>query len=732
MGVGLAQIPFNSGSLQDGLAGSRVSRPTAFGRLPELQNLPTGAGFAAFLQLPRADQPAVLEDFSAPRARRLAATADALTGLLEEVQLRPLSPEETEDLLKGEPTPSTEPAEGEVVAYLIVPQLPANPSAPRLEVTQPSEGETALIATSEIPSEPSILSDHPVARVVSEFSFTQRSPVALAAPEPILVLRAPLPEPIDETLPQSTGTTVGLDLFFNPINTTPLDSDTAILANPTVPFLDPTETEEIVTPGIRDLLAEVGIEGAQPVPSNPLKPGDAPIIRVPLPAALSETWIPRSETPLESADQATATPRQGVEGNTQVSVRLVVGDIAEQLRALAGSLESIRVNRPSTRPLPVQVHAVVARATVSTASAEGFEPLPTGTTSPRLGTYSEPVGSVPPDVGAPRIASPAPAADLVHRGPIGAPPGSAPPTTVASVHSDPPADIRLVVDSVGSTEEQAPSTSSRPNLNASLTNSEAEPTILPIPRSEGLAKPQPAPPPESAAPESLESAVRESQGDPGSSRNQNTSVLAGATSVNRHAGPESAGNPDRGAHAPIREGATAPVSATVELRVVDSEAVSTQGRAESQATRVREARILDQVIHAARVRTQGGASEIRIRLVPENLGEVHLRVAQTQNGLTAEFRASVETTREALSRQVSQLQTILADAGLRVEQVVVRSTGSETFPDTSRQGAARDAWSRQADSSPEGPNQERGSRNPNQREHPSQEERNRARWDRYA
>jgi flagellar hook-length control protein FliK len=64
-----------------------------------------------------------------------------------------------------------------------------------------------------------------------------------------------------------------------------------------------------------------------------------------------------------------------------------------------------------------------------------------------------------------------------------------------------------------------------------------------------------------------------------------------------------------------------------------------------------------------------------VRLVPENLGEVHIKIAVKDGTLVAEIRASSEVTREILSRETHKIQAMLLDTGAKVEHVVVRTGG---------------------------------------------------------
>jgi hypothetical protein len=88
---------------------------------------------------------------------------------------------------------------------------------------------------------------------------------------------------------------------------------------------------------------------------------------------------------------------------------------------------------------------------------------------------------------------------------------------------------------------------------------------------------------------------------------------------------------------------------------------------------VQESPILDQVAKVLKTPEAQRGTEIRLRLVPESLGEMHIRIGMKEGVLTAEFRASSELTREILTRDSHHLQNLLAQSGLRAEHVVIRT-----------------------------------------------------------
>lgn len=116
------------------------------------------------------------------------------------------------------------------------------------------------------------------------------------------------------------------------------------------------------------------------------------------------------------------------------------------------------------------------------------------------------------------------------------------------------------------------------------------------------------------------------------------------------------------------------VSSTLSPLTVSRSEVLTNGAAPSLPTETENAAV-EQIARTLRGRTLAQGGEIKIRLVPESLGEIHLRITIRAGQLIAEIRANSEGTREILTRNTTQLQGLLAEAGSGVEKVVIRTGG---------------------------------------------------------
>jgi flagellar hook-length control protein FliK len=144
-----------------------------------------------------------------------------------------------------------------------------------------------------------------------------------------------------------------------------------------------------------------------------------------------------------------------------------------------------------------------------------------------------------------------------------------------------------------------------------------------------------------------------------------------------------------------------------------------------------EARVLDQISQAIRVQGGNSGSEMKIRLVPENLGEVHLKISVRDNVVVAELRAGTEGTREVLSKHTQQIQNVLQEAGYRVDQIAVRGGASDSVADW-RGGPQRDPLQQQNQPHEQAP-RERGNRQPPGQQQSDERKRPAwGQWDRYA
>jgi flagellar hook-length control protein FliK len=103
-----------------------------------------------------------------------------------------------------------------------------------------------------------------------------------------------------------------------------------------------------------------------------------------------------------------------------------------------------------------------------------------------------------------------------------------------------------------------------------------------------------------------------------------------------------------------------------------------------------EVQVTDQITRALRSQSFQNGSEIRVRLMPESLGELQIRVISKDGLMVAEIRAGVEITRQILTQRSQEIQNVLRDAGIRIDQVTIRPMGGASESGNGREALNRD------------------------------------------
>jgi flagellar hook-length control protein FliK len=85
--------------------------------------------------------------------------------------------------------------------------------------------------------------------------------------------------------------------------------------------------------------------------------------------------------------------------------------------------------------------------------------------------------------------------------------------------------------------------------------------------------------------------------------------------------------------------------------------------------------IVDQVVRGAFLRTDGINSEVRLKLVPENLGDLSVKLTVNGGSVNAQITAQTPDARDALLAGQAQLTRTLADAGLKLQSFNVDLAG---------------------------------------------------------
>ncbi|MFA6011553.1 MAG: flagellar hook-length control protein FliK [Desulfobacteraceae bacterium] len=85
--------------------------------------------------------------------------------------------------------------------------------------------------------------------------------------------------------------------------------------------------------------------------------------------------------------------------------------------------------------------------------------------------------------------------------------------------------------------------------------------------------------------------------------------------------------------------------------------------------------VTDQVAKQISKAIRNGESEIKFHIKPPDMGRMELSITHTANGLKISILAEHSTTRDMLMNQASDLKSILADQGIRLEKMDVGMSG---------------------------------------------------------
>lgn len=102
--------------------------------------------------------------------------------------------------------------------------------------------------------------------------------------------------------------------------------------------------------------------------------------------------------------------------------------------------------------------------------------------------------------------------------------------------------------------------------------------------------------------------------------------------------------------------------------------------------------VIDQMLRGMAIRTTDGQSEVRLRLVPEQLGDVSIKLVVTAGSVDASITAHTADAQNALAGAQTQLAKSLADAGLKLASFNVGLAGS--FADTRDHANPNGSWNR--------------------------------------
>jgi flagellar hook-length control protein FliK len=121
-------------------------------------------------------------------------------------------------------------------------------------------------------------------------------------------------------------------------------------------------------------------------------------------------------------------------------------------------------------------------------------------------------------------------------------------------------------------------------------------------------------------------------------------------------------------------GAFAPVQAAVQNDAISSNGAQTPSELPSH-TAVDPSLVVDQILRGAFLNTAGSTSTVRMRLVPEELGDISVKLTIEGSSVSAQVMAQTPAAHDALVAGQAQLERSLADNGLKLTSFNVSLAG---------------------------------------------------------
>ncbi len=108
-----------------------------------------------------------------------------------------------------------------------------------------------------------------------------------------------------------------------------------------------------------------------------------------------------------------------------------------------------------------------------------------------------------------------------------------------------------------------------------------------------------------------------------------------------------------------------------ELRSVQ---LTAEVKAQNQAEDARQNRqvVIDQILQHIEVRNLANKTELSLKLNPEYLGDLRIKLVHGKEGIRAEFETTSRTTREVIEENEEELRSKVADRGVRLNEVTVK------------------------------------------------------------
>jgi flagellar hook-length control protein FliK len=121
-------------------------------------------------------------------------------------------------------------------------------------------------------------------------------------------------------------------------------------------------------------------------------------------------------------------------------------------------------------------------------------------------------------------------------------------------------------------------------------------------------------------------------------------------------------------------GAFAPVQPALDTNAASSNGAQTPAQLPSQTT-VDQSDVVDQLIRGAFLNSVGSTSTVRLKLVPDSLGDISVKLTVNGSSVDAQVMAQTPAAHDALVAGQGQLTRALADAGLKLNSFNVDLAG---------------------------------------------------------
>ncbi len=132
------------------------------------------------------------------------------------------------------------------------------------------------------------------------------------------------------------------------------------------------------------------------------------------------------------------------------------------------------------------------------------------------------------------------------------------------------------------------------------------------------------------------------------------------------------------------------LSSPVPTEIGREQSPGTTSQADKILNLQEEHNLLPKLTHQIRTLVDGERSEVRIRLKPDHLGEMRIKLSLARGVMVAEFAVQSEVVREIISSSLPQLHTALQDQGTNVAEMTVnigfgQENSSHDLPQRARQ-----------------------------------------------